>query len=248
MGTLKLDKDKLPKHLAIIMDGNGRWAKKIGENRSIGHQNGVNSVREVVESCVEFGVEHLTLYAFSTENWNRPKAEIDALMSILVNSIAAELPTMMENNIKLATIGNTATLPEECRDVLQDTIDKTSSHSKLTLNLALSYSGRWDIVNATQRIAQKVKDGELDVFSINEQVISQNLTTSFLPDPDLLIRTSGEFRLSNFLLWELAYTEIFITDVLWPDFTRENLLEALVSYQNRERRFGQTGEQMKESK
>lgn len=244
MGTVTLDKNKLPKHLAVIMDGNGRWAKKIGENRSVGHQSGVNSVREIVESCVEFGIEYLTLYAFSTENWNRPKEEIDALMTILINSIAAELPTMMENEIKLTTIGNTDSLPEDCRKVLKDTIDKTASHSKLTLNLALSYSGRWDIINAIQKIALEVKDGSLDVLSINDEVLRQRLTTSFLPDPDLLIRTSGEFRLSNFLLWELAYTEIYITDVLWPDFTRENLLDALVSYQDRERRYGKTGDQI----
>ncbi len=244
MGTVTLDKNKLPKHLAVIMDGNGRWAKKIGENRSVGHQSGVNSVREIVESCVEFGIEYLTLYAFSTENWNRPKEEIDALMTILINSIAAELPTMMENEIKLTTIGNTNSLPEDCRKVLKDTIDKTASHSKLTLNLALSYSGRWDIINAIQKIALEVKDGSLDVLSINDEVLRQRLTTSFLPDPDLLIRTSGEFRLSNFLLWELAYTEIYITDVLWPDFTRENLLDALVSYQDRERRYGKTGDQI----
>ena len=244
MGTVTLDKNKLPKHLAVIMDGNGRWAKKIGENRSVGHQSGVNSVREIVESCVEFGIEYLTLYAFSTENWNRPKEEIDALMTILINSIAAELPTMMENGIKLTTIGNTDSLPENCRKVLKDTIDKTASHNKLTLNLALSYSGRWDIINAIQKIALEVKDGSLDVLSINDEVLRQRLTTSFLPDPDLLIRTSGEFRLSNFLLWELAYTEIYITDVLWPDFTRENLLDALVSYQDRERRYGKTGDQI----
>ena len=244
MGTLKLDKDKVPNHLAIIMDGNGRWAKKIGENRSIGHQNGVNSVRETVESCVEFGVKYLTLYAFSTENWSRPKQEVDALMTILVNSIASELPTMIQNKIKLTTVGNTDALPEDCREVLQRTKDQTASHDKLTLNLALSYSGRWDLTRAVQNIAQQVKDGDLDVFSINEEVISRHLTTNFLPDPDLMIRTSGEFRLSNFLLWELAYTEIYISDVLWPDFTREHLLDAFVSYQKRERRYGKTGDQM----
>lgn len=244
MGTLKLDKDKIPNHLAIIMDGNGRWARKIGENRSIGHQNGVNSVRETVESCVEFGVKYLTLYAFSTENWSRPKEEVDALMTILVNSIASELPTMMQNKIKLTTVGNTDALPEECRAVLQRTKDQTAGHDKLTLNLALSYSGRWDLTRAVQKIAQQVKDGDLDVFSISEEVISRHLTTNFLPDPDLMIRTSGEFRLSNFLLWELAYTEIYISDVLWPDFTREHLLDAFVSYQKRERRYGKTGDQM----
>ncbi|MDB4835298.1 isoprenyl transferase [Cyclobacteriaceae bacterium] len=244
MNLTQLDKDKIPSHIAIIMDGNGRWAKKQGEKRTIGHENGVNSVRDVVEAAVEYGINHLTLYAFSTENWNRPKEEIDALMEILVASIAQELPTMMKNNIKLTTIGNTSSLPENCQDVLKATMDQTKDHKQLTLNLALSYSGRWDILNATKEIAKQIKSGEIDLNQIDESLFSKNLTTNFLPDPDLLIRTSGEYRISNFLLWELAYTEILITDVLWPDFRKSDLKDAIINYQQRERRFGKTSAQL----
>ena len=245
MKTGVIDLKNIPKHLAVIMDGNGRWAKKIGEERPVGHQEGVNSVREIVEGCVELGVGFLTLYAFSTENWSRPQIEIDALMGILVASIAQELPTMIENNIQLKTIGDTDALPLDCQETLFDTIDKTKGHSGMVLNLALSYSGRWDILNATKLVATDVASGNVNVVDINEELFKCYLTTSFLPDPDLLIRTSGEFRLSNFLLWELAYTEIFITEVLWPDFRKSDLLEAITSYQRRERRFGLTGDQIK---
>ncbi len=240
-----IDRNNIPKHLAVIMDGNGRWAEKIGEKRASGHQEGVNSVREVVEGCVELGVEYLTLYAFSTENWKRPQEEIDALMNILVASIAQELPTMIEHNIQLKTIGDTNALPKECQETLYATMEKTKQHKKMVLNLALSYSGRWDILNATKLIASDVVAGKIKTEEIKEGLFKSYLTTSFLPDPDLLIRTSGEFRISNFLLWELAYTEIFITDVLWPDFRKSNLVEAITAYQGRERRFGLTGDQVK---
>lgn len=240
-----IDRHKIPKHVAIIMDGNGRWAKKIGEIRSIGHQEGVNAVRETVEGCVELDVEYLTLYAFSTENWSRPKEEVDALMTILVNSISAELPTMMKNNIRLKTIGNTDDLPSACKATLLETIEKTAMHTGLVLNLALSYSGRWDITNAVKQIAIDVESGVISADDINEKELSDRLSTSFLPDPDLLIRTSGEFRLSNFLLWEVAYSEIYISDVLWPDFSKSELFSAIKDYQNRERRFGLTGDQIK---
>ena len=245
MKTGEIDLNNVPKHLAVIMDGNGRWAKKIGEDRPVGHQEGVNSVREVVEGCVELGVSFLTLYAFSTENWNRPQEEIDALMGILVASIAQELPTMVENNIQLKTIGDTDALPDDCKNTLFDTIKKTKNHTGMVLNLALSYSGRWDIVNAVKLVAQEVSLGKLLISDLCEKTFENYLTTSFLPDPDLLIRTSGEFRLSNFLLWELAYTEIFVTDVLWPDFRKTDLIEAMANYQKRERRFGLTGDQIK---
>ena len=245
MNTEAIDLKNIPQHLAVIMDGNGRWAKKIGEDRPVGHQEGVNSVREVVEGCVELGVKYLTLYAFSTENWNRPQEEIDALMGILVASIAQELPTMVEHKIQLRTIGDTAALPKDCQDTLFETMNKTEQHTGMVLNLALSYSGRWDILNATKLIAQDVAEGKINIDSISEATFKNYLTTSFLPDPDLLIRTSGEFRISNFLLWELAYTEIFITDVLWPDFRKSDLIEALTDYQKRERRFGLTGDQIK---
>jgi len=245
MNTEGIDLKNVPTHLAVIMDGNGRWAKKIGEDRPVGHQEGVNSVREVVEGCVQLGVGFLTLYAFSTENWKRPQEEIDTLMGILVASIAQELPTMVEHNIQLRTIGNTDALPTDCQQILFETIDKTKDHTGMVLNLALSYSGRWDILNATKLIAKDVAVGKLSVAELNEEVFGGYLTTSFLPDPDLLIRTSGEFRLSNFLLWELAYTEIFITDVLWPDFRKTDLVEAITAFQGRERRFGLTGDQIK---
>ena len=245
MDTQGIDLKNIPRHLAVIMDGNGRWAKKIGEERPVGHQEGVNSVREVVEGCVELGVQYLTLYAFSTENWNRPQSEIDALMGILVASIAQELPTMIENNIQLKTIGDSKALPKDCQKTLFETIEKTESHTGMVLNLALSYSGRWDILNATKLISSDVKSSNLSLSEINEEIFKSYLTTSFLPDPDLLIRTSGEFRLSNFLLWELAYTEIVITDVLWPDFRKSDLIGAFTDYQRRERRFGLTGDQVK---
>jgi len=240
-----IDIGNIPEHVAVIMDGNGRWAQKKGGIRSMGHQEGVNAVRQTVEGCVELGVGYLTLYAFSTENWNRPKEEVDALMTILVNSITAEYPTMLKNNIRLTTIGNTSDLPDDCKATLFDTIKKTENHTGLVLNLALSYSGRWDIMRAVKEIALDVEKGVLTSGQIDEECFKKRMSTSFLPDPDLLIRTSGEFRLSNFLLWEVAYSEIFISDVLWPDFDKSELAKAIKNYQKRERRFGLTGDQVK---
>jgi undecaprenyl diphosphate synthase len=239
-----LEKENIPRHIAIIMDGNGRWAKKQGEFRSFGHQQGVESVRDTVESCVEFGVEYLTLYAFSTENWNRPKEEIAALMSILVNSILNEMPTLMKNGIKLNAIGNLESLPEECLETLNAAIAKTADNTNLTLNLALSYSGRWDIINAVKKIIKDSQSNTIEIESFDDEMFSSYLSTKDIPDPELMIRTSGEFRISNFLLWQIAYTEIFITDILWPDFRKKDLIEAIESFQKRERRFGKTSEQI----
>lgn len=226
------------------MDGNGRWARKAGAERSFGHENGIKSVRETVEGCVELGIKYLTLYAFSTENWNRPADEIEALMTILINSIISEKPTLDANSIKLHTVGNTASLPENCQKALQQAIDETASHSNMTLTLALSYSGRWDIVQATKKIADSVKEGKISIEEIDESLFSSFVSTADMPEPELMIRTSGEFRISNFLLWQLAYSEIYVTDILWPDFTKQHLYEAIENYQQRERRFGKTGEQI----
>lgn len=239
-----LENTNIPRHIAIIMDGNGRWAKKQGEFRAFGHEHGVKSVRDTVEACVEFGVEYLTLYAFSTENWNRPQEEIDALMNILVNSILSEMPTLMKNGIKLTAIGNTQTLPDNCKKTLQEAIDQTAGNSNLTLTLALSYSGRWDVLHAVKKIIEDTKNNTLDIESLNEEMFSEYLSTKGMPDPELMIRTSGEVRISNFLLWQLAYSELYITDVLWPDFRKEDLVKAINSYQARERRFGKTSEQI----
>ena len=227
------------------MDGNGRWAKKQGEFRSFGHEHGVKSVRETVEGCVELGVKYLTLYAFSTENWNRPKEEIDALMNILVHSILNEMPTLSKNGIRLNAIGNLDTLPENCLKTLNDAIKSTSENKNLTLTLALSYSGRWDMLNAVKEIIKDVQNNTLDLDSLNDEKFSTYLSTVGLPDPELMIRTSGELRISNFLLWQLAYSELYITEVLWPDFRRKDLEEAIQNYQSRERRFGKTSEQVR---
>lgn len=240
----QIDIEKLPQHIAVIMDGNGRWAKQKGKLRIFGHQNGVQSVREVSESCAELGVKYLTLYAFSTENWNRPKLEVNALMTLLVKTIRKEVKTLMENDIRLATIGDINKLPVDCRDELAEAIEITSNNKRMTLILALSYSSQWDIVNAVKNIAAKAKQGDIDVNTISEETIKSNLTTSSFPNPELLIRTSGEHRISNFLLWEIAYSELYFTDVLWPDFRREHLYEAILDYQRRERRFGKTSEQL----
>jgi undecaprenyl diphosphate synthase len=226
------------------MDGNGRWAKKQGEFRAFGHQSGVKSVRDTVEACVEFGVEYLTLYAFSTENWSRPPEEVEALMNILVNSIVSEIPTLMKNGIKLNAIGNTDLLPKSCHQTLFDAIDQTKENKTLTLTLALSYSGRWDMLNAVKKIFEAQKNNTLTIESLTEEQFASYLSTNGMPDPELMIRTSGELRISNFLLWQLAYSEIYITEVLWPDFSRQDLVEALISYQSRERRFGKTSEQI----
>lgn len=244
----QIDKNNLPKHIAIIMDGNGRWAKKIGEQRTVGHQSGVNSVREVVEACTELKIDHLTLYAFSTENWNRPIEEVNALMGILVDSILKEVPTMMKNGIRLTTIGETSSLPESCQNTLKEAIELTKNNPNLNLNLALSYSGKWDITQAVKQIVKDSLANKLNPEDINQDLISSYLATKNMPDPEIMIRTSGEFRISNFLLWQLAYTEIFISPVLWPEFSKENLYEILLDFQQRERRFGKTGDQIKADK
>lgn len=226
------------------MDGNGRWAKKKGALRIFGHRNAVQSVRDVTEGCGELGIKYLTLYAFSTENWNRPKEEVDGLMELLVNTLKQEIKTLTENQVKLKTIGNTSFLPTECQKNLAWAVDQTKDNSGLTLILALSYSGRWEIMEAVRSIAIDVKNGKIEPSAINDQVFENYLQTSGIPDPELLIRTSGELRVSNFLLWQIAYTEMFITPTLWPDFRKENLYEAIWAYQQRERRFGKTSEQL----
>jgi undecaprenyl diphosphate synthase len=237
--------NKVPQHVAIIMDGNGRWAQQQGELRIFGHTNGVESVRSAITASVEIGVEFLTLYAFSTENWNRPKEEIDALMNLLVQSITQELDSMNEQGVKLETIGDIDNLPKSCQLALKDAIDKTKKNDKLTLILALSYSSRWEITNAITKIALQIEENKLSSNEINEDLISSYLSTSNFPDPELLIRTSGENRISNFLMWQLAYTELFFTDILWPDFDKECFYKAIIDFQKRERRFGKTTEQLK---
>ena len=240
----QINKDNLPKHVAIIMDGNGRWAKKQGMMRVFGHRKGVKSVREAIEGAAEVGVEYLTLYAFSTENWNRPKLEVDALMSLLLSSLKDELKTLQENNIKLQVIGDISKLPQKNQKELQQVIDKTKGNTRMTLILALSYGSKIEIVDAVKIISEKVKNGELKISDINEDTISNNLYTSGIPDVDLLIRTSGETRISNFLLWQIAYAELFFLEKLWPDFDRTDLFNTILDYQNRERRFGKTSEQI----
>ena len=246
MTTLKdkIDMSRIPQHVAVIMDGNGRWAKLHGKERLFGHYNGVESVRAVITASVQLGVKYLTLYTFSTENWNRPKAEVDGLMELLVENIVKETPTFHEKNIRFTTIGNNSLLPEKALRKLEECIAETASNSGMTLVLALSYSSRWEITEAVRRIADKVKNGELNVEDIDDDVVSNNLTTVGIPDPELLIRTSGELRLSNYLLWQMAYTELYFTDTLWPDFREESFYEAIVDYQKRERRFGKTSEQL----
>lgn len=239
-----IDSTRLPQHVAIIMDGNGRWAKKKGAMRIFGHRNAIQAVRDATEGCAELGVKYLTLYAFSTENWSRPKAEVDGLMELLVNTIKQEIGTLTENKVKLATIGNTDSLPKDCQENLRWAIEKTSQNTGMTLVLALSYSGRWEIAQAVKKLAEDVKAGKVEPTAVNEQLIENYLCTSGIPDPELLIRTSGEMRISNFLLWQIAYTELYITPTLWPDFRREHLYEAIWSYQQRERRFGKTSEQL----
>ncbi|MCK5906260.1 MAG: isoprenyl transferase [Flavobacteriales bacterium] len=241
----QIDKDKLPKHVAIIMDGNGRWAKQQGKLRVFGHRKGVKAVREAIEGAAEIGVEFLTLYAFSTENWNRPKYEVDALMSLLLSSLKDELRTLQDNNIKLKVIGDISKLPQKNQKELQQVIDKTKDNDRMTLVLALSYGSKVEIIDAVKSISEKVKNGELEVSEINEETISENLYTSEMPDVDLLIRTSGETRISNFLLWQIAYAELFFLEKLWPDFDRTDLFNTILDYQNRERRFGKTSEQIK---
>lgn len=240
----KISKEKLPAHIAIIMDGNGRWAKSKGKFRIFGHKNGVKAVREVSEACAEIGVKNLTLYAFSTENWNRPKAEVNALMELLVKTISSETKTLMKNDIRLNAIGDLKSLPKSCLKELNEAMEKTASNTRMNLILALSYSAKWDIINSVKSIAQKVKSEKISISDINEELFTSELSTRKWPHPELLIRTSGEHRISNFLLWELAYSEFYFTSTLWPDFTKEDLYKAIVDYQQRERRFGKTSEQI----
>ena len=242
----KIDKTRLPVHVAAIMDGNGRWAKKKGNQRIFGHRNGVAAVRETVEAAAEIGIKFLTLYAFSTENWNRPKAEVNALMQLLVSTLNSEVDTLNKNNVKLKTIGDTASLPKNVANQLLETIKTTSNNNGLTLVLALSYSGRWEISKALKEITIAIKDGVLIAENVNENTLSEYLQSSFMPDPELLIRTSGEYRISNFLLWQLAYTELYFTDTLWPDFRKDDFFKAIIDFQKRERRFGKTSEQIED--
>ena len=240
----RIDRERLPKHIAIIMDGNGRWAKKQGKLRIFGHEQGVIPVRETAEAAAELGVAYVTLYAFSKENWNRPKYEVDALMSLLVKTISKEVKTLQENDIRLQTIGDIASLPEKTQKQLQQAIDETANNKRMTLVLALSYGARWEIVEACKQIAERVKNNELNIEEIDSQLLSSHLNTVGMPDPELLIRTSGELRISNFLLWQIAYSELVFTDKLWPDFRKDDLYKAILDYQNRERRFGKTSEQL----
>lgn len=240
-----LEKENLPKHLAIIMDGNGRWAKQKGLLRTVGHENGSKSVRIAVESCARLGIANLTLYAFSTENWNRPKSEVELLMKLLINSLKNEMKSLIENDIKLMTIGNVDKLPKSAQKKLLEVIEMTKNNKRMTLTIALSYGSREEIIHAVRDISAKVKYNIIEVDNINESIINQHLYTRNLPDVDLLIRTSGEYRISNFLLWQIAYAELYFTPVLWPDFRENDLYDAIVSYQQRERRFGKTSEQIK---
>ncbi|MBT3174403.1 MAG: isoprenyl transferase [Lentimicrobiaceae bacterium] len=240
----KIDINKLPEHIAIIMDGNGRWAIKNGLDRVNGHHEGVDSVREVAEAAAELGIKYLTLYTFSTENWNRPKAEVDALMTLFVDTIIKELSTLNKNKIRLNAIGDLKALPGENYEKLAETMEKTKDNDKMVLTLAISYSSRWEILNAVKSISEKVEKKELKIGDIDDEVFNTFLSTFPMPDPELLIRTSGEHRISNYLLWQIAYSELYFTDVLWPDFRKEELYNAIVQYQNRERRFGMTSDQL----
>lgn len=240
----KIDKNRLPRHVAIIMDGNGRWAKAKGKDRSFGHQEGVVSVRKIMDAVTQLGLKYLTLYTFSTENWNRPEEEVQALMSLLVSAIHRETPDMMKKNVRLTAIGDLSRLREDAYNTLQECIDMTSANTGTTLVLALSYSSRWEITRAARQLAQEVLEQKINLNDITEAMVSDHLTTKNIPDPDLLIRTGGEKRISNFLLWQLSYAEFFFTDVFWPDFREEELYEAILYYQQRERRFGKTSEQL----
>lgn len=244
----QIDIEKLPAHIAIIMDGNGRWAKERGLSRLVGHQNGVESVRKVTEAATEIGIKYLMLYTFSTENWNRPQAEVDALMELLVENIVKETPTFHKNNVRLEAIGDLERMPANVLARLRACIAETSVNTGLTLVLALSYSSRWELTDAMRKIAKKVAAGEISADEITEQTVAQHLTTAAIPDPDLLIRTSGEVRISNFLLWQIAYSELYFTPTHWPDFREEEFYKAIVDYQHRERRFGKTSEQLANDK
>jgi undecaprenyl diphosphate synthase len=243
----QLDLKRLPRHVAIIMDGNGRWAKKKGNPRIFGHRNGVVAVRDTVEAAAELRIEYMTLYAFSTENWKRPRTEIDALMALLVTTINKETKTLMDNNVRLRAIGDIGSLPKEVGRNLNALIEKTKKNTGLILILALSYSSRWEIINAVKQIAKDIKEGRIDSEDIDYTIFESYLNTAGVPDPELLIRTSGEYRLSNYLLWQIAYSELYFTPTLWPDFRREHFYEALADFQNRERRFGKISEQIDEN-
>jgi undecaprenyl diphosphate synthase len=240
----QIHKDKIPQHVAIIMDGNGRWAKKQGELRTFGHFSGVESVREALKAATEVGVKYLTLYAFSSENWNRPKDEVDALMNLLVSTIANEKESLHENGVKLKVIGDVNSLPQYCKEALAEAIDYTKNNTTITLVLALSYSARWEITNAVKEIVKDVESGKISSSVINQDILSSYMSTNGIPDPELLIRTSGESRISNFLLWQLAYTELYFTEVLWPEFKKEDFYKAIIDFQSRERRFGKISEQI----
>jgi undecaprenyl diphosphate synthase len=242
-----INMQRLPRHIAIIMDGNGRWAQEKGEDRLFGHLHGVESVRNIVEGCAELGIAYLTLYAFSTENWDRPATEVSGLMEILVDTIRKEVPTLNKNNIKLHVIGEQSMLPINAKQALQEALAETAQNTGLNLVMALSYSSRWELVNAVKNIAADVKSGTLDHLSISQETLQQYLSTSNFPDPELMIRTSGEFRISNFLLYQLAYAELYFTNTRWPDFRKDNLYEAIIDYQQRERRFGKTGAQVSDA-
>ncbi|TKC05676.1 isoprenyl transferase [Pedobacter polaris] len=240
----QIDINRLPEHIAIIMDGNGRWAKNQGKFRVFGHESGVLSVKDIVEGCVDIGIKYLTVYAFSTENWNRPIEEVNALMELLISTINEQAETLNKNNVRLNAIGDLKSLPQKCIDDLANVMEITSKNSRCTLTLALSYSAKWEILEAAKKIAQQVEEGKMKLSEINEDVFAAQLTTTNIPDPELMIRTSGEHRISNFLLWQMAYTELYFTETLWPDFRREDLFEAIVDYQKRERRFGKISEQL----
>lgn len=240
----RIDKNKMPRHIAIIMDGNGRWAQEKGEDRLYGHFHGVESVRNIVEGCAELGIEYLTLYAFSTENWDRPEYEVTGLMELLVDTIRKEVETLNKNNIKLHVIGDMQMLPEYARQELNEALELTSANTGLNLVMALSYSSRWELVNAVQQIAKDVAAGKINAEEVHQDTLQQYLLTSAFPDPELMIRTSGEYRISNFLLFQLAYAELYFTNVRWPDFRKENLYEAIIDFQSRQRRFGKTGDQI----
>ena len=241
----QINPERLPRHIAIIMDGNGRWAKKQGLARMFGHRQGVETVHNITVAATKLGIEYLTLYTFSTENWNRPKEEVDALMNLLVDTVAKETPTLMNNNLRLQTIGDLNRLPEGARQKFLGCIEQTSKNTGLTMVLALSYSARWEITEAMRAAVQQAQAGQLRAEEVNEQLVSSLMATADMPDPDLLIRTSGEYRISNFLLWQLAYSELYFTDRLWPEFDEEEFYKAIVDYQKRERRFGKTSEQIK---
>ena len=245
MTAEKIDESNLPKHIAVIMDGNGRWAKKQGAMRIFGHHHGIKAVRETVEACGELGIKYLTLYTFSTENWNRPKLEVDGIMQLLVSTIGKEIPQLNKNNVRLKTIGDLSSLPANARKEMERGVELTSSNTGLTLNLALSYSGKWDIIQAVKKIAEKVKKSEIAIEDIGEEEFNRYLATEGSPDVDLLIRTGGDHRISNYLLWQSAYAELlFLDNIFWPEFRKEDLLKAVLTYQQRERRFGKTSEQL----